>query len=105
MDKKKSLYIFAAGMIFLVAFILRVYNIEFSRLWIDELYCFDIANKSNVFEVLKTVFSSDLHAPLFFVILHYWIKIFSSSDKILLMLPVAASAVSVPAGFFICKKI
>ncbi len=105
MDKKKSLYIFAAGMIFLVAFILRVYNIEFSRLWIDELYCFDIANKSNVFEVLKTVFSSDLHAPLFFVILHYWIKIFSSSDKILLMLPVAASAVSVPAGFFICKKL
>ena len=102
--KKENLYIFFAVIIFVAALVLRIYNIEYSRLWIDELYCFDIANKSNVVEVLKTVFASDLHAPLFFVILHYWMKIFSSSDKILLMLPAAASTASVAAGYFVCAK-
>ena len=30
-----------------------------------------VANKSSIIEILKTLFSSDLHAPVFFIILHY----------------------------------
>ena len=105
MDKKKILYFCLLCIIFIAAFVLRIYNIEYSRLWIDELYCFDIANKSGVVEILKTVLSSDLHAPVFFIILHYWIKIFSASDKMMLMLTVLASWGSVIAGYFAGAKL
>lgn len=105
MEKRKSLYIIGTVVIFITALILRVYNIGDSRLWIDELYCFDIANKSSIIEILKTLFSSDLHAPVFFIILHYWIKIFSTSDKMMLMLPVFASFGSVITGYFAGVKL
>ena len=74
MDKKTKLYYVAIALLTIFAFILRILFITYSKLWIDELYCFDIANHASVFEVVKTTLTTDLHAPLFFVILHFWIK-------------------------------
>lgn len=101
-NKKQLIFVIA---ITLIALFLRVVNIQHSNLWVDELYCFDIASKPNVFEILKTVFSKDLHAPLFFIILHFWIKIFKTADVSLIMLPVVFSALCIPAGYFIAKKL
>lgn len=101
-NKKEVIFIIA---ITLIALILRLINIEHSKLWIDELYCFDIASKANILEILKTVFLKDLHAPFFFIILHFWIKCFDSSDIALLALPVVFSTLSIPAGYFIAKKL
>lgn len=101
-NKKELIFIIA---ITLIALILRLINIENSKLWIDELYCFDIASKSGVPEILKTVFLKDLHAPLFFIILHFWIKCFGNTDPALLALPIIFSTFSIPAGYFIGKKL
>ena len=100
---KKTLIIVAV--LTIAALGLRLVDINNSALWIDELYCYDIALKPNIIEILKTVFLTDLHAPLFFIILHFWIKIFGSADKILIMLPVIFSTLSIPVGYLLCKKL
>ena len=100
----KKLLIFVVVLTF-VALGLRLINIGDAALWIDELYCYDIALKPSVIEILKTVLLTDLHAPLFFIILHFWIKLFGGSDTVLIMLPVIFSTLSVPVGFIICKKL
>ena len=88
-----------------LAFILRWADVNSAALWIDELYCFDIASKTSILEILKTVFLTDLHAPLFFVILHFWMKLVGTSDKALILLPVLFSTLSVPVGYFLSKKL
>lgn len=105
MDKKTKLYYGAIALLTIFAFILRILFITYSKLWIDELYCFDIANHASVFEVVKTTLTTDLHAPLFFVILHFWIKIFGSSDIALMMLPVLFSTACIPVGALIAEKL
>ena len=101
-DKKLLIFI---TLLTLAALCLRLINISNAALWIDELYCYDIALKPNLTEILKTVFLTDLHAPLFFIILHFWIKLLGSTDWVLILLPVIFSTLSVPAGYFICKKL
>lgn len=101
-DKKMLIFI---SVLTFVALGLRLINISNAALWIDELYCYDIALKPTITEILKTVFLTDLHAPLFFIILHFWIKLFGGSDTVLIMLPVIFSTLSVPVGYFICKKL
>ncbi len=101
-DKKLLIFI---TLLTLAALGLRLINISNAALWIDELYCYDIALKPTITEILKTVFLTDLHAPLFFIILHFWIKLFGGSDTVLIMLPVIFSTLSVPVGYFICKKL
>ena len=88
-----------------LAFILRWADVNSAALWIDELYCFDIASKTSILEILKTVFHTDLHAPLFFIILHFWMKLVGTSDKALIFLPVLFSTLSVPVGYFLSKKL
>ena len=101
-DKKLLIFI---TLLTLAALCLRLINISNAALWIDELYCYDIALKPNLTEILKTVFLTDLHAPLFFIILHFWIKLLGSTDWVLILLPVIFSTLSVPVGYFICKKL
>ena len=101
-DKKMLIFI---SVLTFVALGLRLINISNAALWIDELYCYDIALKPTITEILKTVFLTDLHDPLFFIILHFWIKLFGGSDTVLIMLPVIFSTLSVPVGYFICKKL
>ncbi len=104
MKNDKKLLIFTAVITF-AALGLRLVNIGNAALWIDELYCYDIALKSNIAGILKTVFLTDLHAPLFFIMLHFWIKLFGNADWILILLPVIFSTISVPVGYFISKKL
>lgn len=101
-DKKLPVFVIVLT---LAALFLRFVNINGAALWIDELYCFDIASKSNILEILKTVLLTDLHAPLFFIILHFWIKLTGTADITLILLPVIFSATSIPLGYVICKRL
>ena len=104
MKTEKKLFVFLT-VLTLAGLCLRLVNIGEAALWIDELYCFDIASNSGVIQILKTVFLTDLHAPLFFIILHFWIKITGTADWSLILLPVIFSSLSIPAGYFVCKRL
>ena len=43
-------------------------------LWIDEIYSYYFAAKDSVLDVVKALYAEDLHTPLYFILLHLWIK-------------------------------
>ena len=74
-------------------------------LWVDELYVFNLANHSSVLTTISQTLTTDLHAPVFFVMVHYWIKLFGTQDSLLLVLPVMFSWLMIATGWFVCKKL
>lgn len=104
-DSKNKEYVFVIG-ITLIALVLRVIGMPLHfGLWLDELLGYHIANLSNIAEIVKYSFFTDLHAPVFFVVLHFWIKLFGNADWSLWMLPVLLSTACVPAGYVVAKKL
>jgi len=75
-------------------------------LWYDEAHSVLIANMNFPFEINRYLLETDLqHMPVYFYILHFWIKIFGESDVILRMLSLIFSILSIPAIYDLSKKI
>lgn len=89
----------------IIALILRAYHITDKTLWVDELYVFNLANHSSLLTTISQTLTTDLHAPVFFVMVHYWIKLFGTQDSLLLVLPVMFSWLMIATGWFVCKKL
>ena len=91
--------------IFLIALILRIIAIyNYGAFTQDEPYSWRFASYNSIFEVIKQVFTVDVHMPLYFVYLHIWINIFGDSQESLhfsslfLFLPI------IPFVFYLMKK-
>jgi len=75
---KKNYYTITIISIFLFAFALRLYHIDFLNLWRDEAFTVNAANKT-LSELLE-IMIKDTQAPLHTIVLHYWVKIFGHSE-------------------------
>lgn len=64
--------------IFFIALFLRLYNLGLPSIWVDEAFSIWVA-KSNLCAVIDYV-STDAHPPLYFILLHYWIKLFGATE-------------------------
>ncbi len=88
--------------ILLLAIIFRFACInKVDGLWYDELVMFNQVNQSNL---LKTIFYSlttDVHLPLYQVMLHLWAKIFSFSDFSLRSFSAVTGVLTVCIGYFV----
>jgi uncharacterized membrane protein len=63
--------------IILTAAVIRVYGIEQKNLWFDELYSWHISEGSAKQIIIET--SGDIHPPFYYIVLKYWIFLFSDS--------------------------
>ena len=104
--KDKIFTIVFLGFALIVAFILRLISANnFGDFCLDELVSWYFASFDSVFQTIIEAFKQDVHAPLFYIILHFWIKIFSSDDlsqricKILTTLPL------IPLAYIFAKDI
>ena len=61
--------------------------------------------KDSVFDVVKSLYVEDLHTPLYFILLHFWIKIFGQNDTMMRLLGFIPSFLAVPFSFYIGKKL
>jgi uncharacterized membrane protein len=77
--------------ILVLGFFLRIYGLDSESLWLDEGHSIDLA-RLEPSQMLETL-SKDVHAPLYFLILHYWINLFGEAEFTLRFL-------SVIFGFF-----
>lgn len=88
------------------ALILRLIMIlNYGDLWLDELYSWYFANQSNVFLTIFELLKQDLHMPLYFVLLHFWTKIFGQSDISLHSCTIALTLPLIPISFYIVKNL
>lgn len=75
MNKLKTRIIIIA--VFVAAAALRMYDIEQKNLWFDEVYSWKISQGTITGIVSET--SGDIHPPFYYIVLKYWIEIFSDS--------------------------
>ena len=90
----------------LFALILRLILLNnYGDLWLDELYSWYFASKNSVFATVLELFKQDVHMPLYFVILHFWIKIFGQSDTSMHLCTLFLTLPLIPISFYIAKNL
>ena len=93
----------------LVAFItlvgagLRVYLLDSKGMWLDETFSVWLANHS-VGDMLDWIVRIDQHPPLYYLLLHYWIKINGDTAYYARMLSVLFGVGTIPVLYLIGKR-
>lgn len=104
-NNKDKCYLVLLLIIILLGTIFRISHLDKTALTDDETYCYYLAKQSFPFGILNTIFNHDIHAPLYFFILHFWMKLFGENDVILRLLSVIFGIINIPVGYFIGKKL
>ena len=94
-------------LITLLALILRVVAlVNRGELWYDELFSWSFASRDSVFETIACALREDIHMPLYFVLLHFWMKIFGQYNieamravGLLFLMPL------IPCSYYLTKNL
>lgn len=95
-------------LLFLIVFlslVLRCININnIFGLWFDELFAVYIS-KGALFNIIYYLPSYEVHAPLYFCFLHFWIKFFGLHEISLKLSSVMFGVLNVVAVYFLGKEL
>lgn len=86
-------------LLLLVATVLRLTNIGFNSLYQDEILTIGIA-QSSWLECL----SVDVHPPLYFLLLHIWLKVFGEGEVVLRMFSALCGVATVGATYLLFRS-
>ena len=104
MDKRKLLY----GIWFILIMLtigLRIVYVN-SALWYDEACSWYTAKQDFPFGIIDNLLNLDLqHTPLYFFLLHFWMKIFGNGEIALKSLSLIPSALTIPLTYIIVRKL
>lgn len=105
MDKKKVLSIFAVLLIVAVGLWLRILYLN-TDFWYDEACSWFTAKQSFPFGIFDNLTTLDLqHTPLYFFLLHFWIKFFGQVELPMRILSLIFGIATVPMVYVVAKKI
>ena len=91
--------------IFLLALILRIIVItNYGDIVLDELYTFYFASRESIFDTVKELTLQDVHTPLYFILLHIWIKIFGSTPNAMRYCSLFFSIALIPLSYYYMKN-
>lgn len=90
------------GALVLLAVVLRAPNLGRSY-WIDEGISVGIASRP--LQQIPSLLRRDGSPPLFYVILHFWIRMFGSSEPATHLLPLLLSLIAIPAAYWGGKEL
>ena len=101
--KTETILVFA---ITIFALILRIIALQnFGDLWVDELYSKYFASKNSAIDITKALFKEDFHVPFYFVLLHYWAKLFGSADNVLRLMGLLITTLTIPVSYYVVKDL
>lgn len=89
-----------------IALILRLISLFCAGdLWLDEIYSWYFSSKKSVIDVVQSLYNEDLHTPLYFILLHFWMKIFGQNDTVMRLLGFIPAFLTIPLSFYTAKKL
>lgn len=88
----------------LLAFALRIYRLDFQSLWSDEGYTLDIA-REGLETILARVSTTDIHPPLYYLLLHFWELIAGLSEFAVRYFSVIPAVLCIPFLFAIGRRL
>ncbi len=86
----------------LAGLLLRLHRLTYRSLWMDEALCVKIAAVEDFKEMLRAV-TIDIHPPLFYIQLHYWMSLFGNSDLSVRLFSVAWGCIGLLGIYFLCR--
>ena len=96
--------IISISIITTLAFVLRLILLNnYGDLWLDELYSWYFANQKSVFGTVVELIKQDLHMPVYFIILHFWMKIFGKTDVSMHLCTLFLTIPLIPVSFYSMK--
>lgn len=105
MDKKKVINISIISIIMIVGIIFRLLYLH-TDIWYDEACSWFTAKQSFPMGIMDNLLHLDLqHTPLYFFLLHLWIKIFGDSEVAMRSLSLLFGIGTLPLVYFATKKI
>ena len=88
------------------ALILRLIMLQnYGDLWLDELYSWYFASQNNVIDTVLELVKQDIHMPLYFVILHFWTRLFGQSDVAMHSCTLLLTLPLIPIAFYSMKTL
>ncbi len=99
----KTIYIIYFGL--LVAFILRVFNLNYEGLWNDELLTAVTSHPSLSVNDIINIMKGDVHPPLHTILTNLWGKIFVHNDITIRLINVFLGVWGVYAGYLLAKEL
>jgi mannosyltransferase len=99
----KPILLLALVMIISLGAALRIIKLGSESLWLDEATSIYMAQES-LPEIVQEV-SKDVHPPLFYFVLHYWMKVFGDSEFALRFLAVIFGVAAIPLVFILASRL
>ena len=78
LDRRRTLLAVALALVLALGAGLRFYRLEGQSLWNDEGTSVALAGRT--LEQITLSAAADIHPPLYYYLLHYWLRLFGSSD-------------------------
>lgn len=87
-----------------IGFVLRI-KIGLPQLASDEVATVVTSSQSFPMGIINALVTKNFHSPLFYFILHFWMKIFGEDTFVLRLLPVLMGTACIPAAYFCGKNL
>jgi len=87
----------------LIGFALRLYRLGYQSLWYDETVSVLLARKS--LPALTAHTAGDIHPPLYYYLLHFWIRLTGSSEFSLAFLSLVFGLLLIPLLFYLGRRL
>jgi uncharacterized membrane protein len=91
------------GLALAVGLLLRFINLSKASIWHDEGFTMMLVQQDLGNILLRT--GRDVHPPLHYLLLHFWIKIFGNSELAARSLSVLFGLITIAATFFLVKRL
>ena len=99
-----SKYSIALLVIVLIGAFLRVYDLGTQSIWFDEASSI-WASKMSLVQLVHAVATVEFSPPLYFVILHYWIALFGTSEVAVRSLSVLFGVLAIPVIYVLGRRL
>jgi mannosyltransferase len=101
--KRPRCYLFLAAFVAL-GVLLRVYDLAGESLWRDEVWSIDFA-RLDIPHLLDRLRSFDVHPPLYYLLLHYWLILWGESEFATRMLSVLFGSLAIIWSYLVAARL
>jgi len=90
--------------IILLGLFLRVYHLQTQSIWFDEAFSV-FESKMSLPQLVETVARVENSPPLYFVLLHYWMMIFGTSESAVRFLSALFGVLAIPVIYLVGRQL
>ena len=101
--KRITKYGLALLAIVLIGLFLRLYHVGTQSIWLDEAYSI-VLSKMSLSQIMQAT-GADVHPPLYYFILHYWVALFGASAVAVRLLSVLFGVLTIPMVYLVGRQL